>query len=249
LTAALVILALVSACGKDDSPAAPTGNDRLSASLSTAHIDFAFSEGDSVDAERQEVYHGWATARLGVEMPRKLQYRKYRDRVHMERINGRQTNGFAEPAAFIAHSIWAYDPHEALHVYSALVGTPPDFFNEGIAVAMAVDPSANNFVSIFGITPIHITARNAMRSGTLPSVESMMTSQGFQRLQATLSYPIAGSFVDYLLQSRGMTSMMGFFRSSTRADAAAVVESRFATAFGLSVAEADSGWRQFLSTV
>jgi hypothetical protein len=249
LPALMLIVATAAACGGDKTPSAPTGNDRLSASASTAHIDFILSEGDSVDAERQEAYHVWATAQLGVELPRKLQYRKYRDRSHMERINGRQTNGFAEPPSFIVHSIWPFDPHEAAHVYSAMIGVPSDFFNEGIAVAMAVDPQAGNFVSLWNVTPIHMIARDAMRSGQLPPVASMMTTEGFQRLQQTASYPLAGSFVDFLLGARGMSALQTFFRSSTRADSAGTVESRFAAAFGLSIAAADAEWRALLATV
>ena len=247
--ASVLIVATAAACGSDTTPSSPTGTDRLSASASTAHIDFTFSESDSVDLERQETYHLWATAQLGVEMPRKLQYRKYRDRAHMQRVNGRETNGFAEPPSFIVHSIWRFDPHEAAHVYSALIGVPSDFFNEGIAVAMAVDPLAGNFVSIWNVTPVHIIARDAMRAGQLPSVASMMTTEGFQRLSQTTSYPLAGSFVDFLVSTRGMSALQAFFRTSTRADSAATVESRFAAAFGFSVAAADAALRAFLANV
>jgi len=248
LPAVVVSVATAVACGKD-TPSAPTANDQLSGTASTANIDFSFSTGDSVDTERQEAFHAWATVQLDVAMPRKLQYRKYRDRAHMHRVTGHETNGFAEPPSFIVHSIWPYDSHEAIHVYSALVGVPSDFFNEGIAVAMAVDPMAGRFVSLWNSTPIDVIARASLRAGQLPSIASMMTTDGFHRLPESTSYPLAGSFVDFLLRTRGMRAMQVFLRSSTRTDSAAVIESRFAAAFGGPVAAAEAEWRAFLGTV
>ena len=72
-------------------------------------------------------------------------WRGYRDRDHMASLIGRSANGLAEPQRLEGHSIFSWHSHEAVHVYSALVGRPSDFFNEGLAVALALDPLAGRF--------------------------------------------------------------------------------------------------------
>ena len=126
--------------------------------------------GDSVETERQEAFHAWVVNQLQIVPPRRLQYRKYRDRAHMQRVTGQLTNGWADPPAWTAHSIWTWDAHEAVHVYTAVIGRPSDFFNEGIAVALSVDPSAGRFVSLWNNTPIDDIARSLHRTGTLPAI-------------------------------------------------------------------------------
>lgn len=238
------------ACGGSPStPSAPTTSDLLSQSASSAHIDYQFSEGDGVDAARQEAFHEWAVAELGIDVTRRLQYRKYRDREHLRRVTGNLADGFAQPPDFIAHSIRRFDAHEAIHVYTGLVGRPSDFFNEGIAVAMSVDPLDNRFVSFWGNIPIDIIARDLLRAGQLPSLpDGVITSEVFRRGNDQVTYPVSGSFVSYLLRAHGMPPIHAFFRSSTRDDSVATIQARFAAAFGVSLASAEGGWRAFLGT-
>ena len=101
----------------------------------SASFRYHYVAGDRVDADWQETYHAWATARLGVSLPQKIEYHKYQSRQAMgERTGNYNTNGFAEPSRFEIHTLWPTDNHEVVHIYTALVGRPSDFFN-GIAVA------------------------------------------------------------------------------------------------------------------
>jgi len=244
LYAALALL-LGPGCGSSN-PSGPTPADTLDQRVASQHVDFSYTSGDSVDTRRQDAYHEWAIATLGVQMG-KLQYSKYRDREHLRRVTGQSTNGFAEPATFKVHSIWPWDAHEAMHVYSALVGRPSDFFNEGIAVALTYDPAEGRFVSLWNNTPIHQIAGDLLRSNVLPAVTTMTDTEAFRRLPEQQSYPAAGSFVSFLLDDRGMATMLAFFRGGTREEARAAIESRFAATFGMSVAAAEARWRTFLT--
>jgi hypothetical protein len=102
--------------------------------------------GDTTNVPRQEAFNAWALERLAVVVPQKVEYRKHSSRAAMARYTGQgNANGFAEPERFVFHTIWPYDNHEVVHVYTALVGRPSDFFNEGIAVSFGTDPSNSNF--------------------------------------------------------------------------------------------------------
>ena len=249
---AIVSAIVITGCGGSSGPSGPSApalSDTLSQSAASAHIDYLFSEGDGVDAERQEAFHRWAVAELGIEVTRRLQYRKYRDRGHIGRVTGNLVDGFANPPDFIAHSIYRFDGHEAIHVYSGLLGRPSDFFNEGIAVAMAVDPLDNRFVPFWGSIPIDIIARDLLRVGQLPSLrDGVITSEVFRRGNDQVTYPVAGSFVGHLLRTHPMGAMHAFFRSSTRDDSVTTIEARFAAAFGVSLTSAEASWRAFLAT-
>jgi hypothetical protein len=243
---ALGCLALAS-CGADG-PTTPSAADQLSRTQVTAHIEFQFSEGDAVDAARQEAYYDWVIPYIGVSPPQRLQYRKYRDRGHLQRVTGQSTNGFADPPGWVVHTIWPWDAHEAVHVYTALIGRPPDFFNEGIAVALSFDPLEGRFVSLWNNTPIDTIARQHLSAGTLPAISGLAETEAFRLVADQLSYPVAGSFVGFLVRERGMASMRAFFQGGSRGEALSSIQSRFAAAFGWSLAEAETRWRVFLAS-
>lgn len=244
-TLAAALLLALTACGSGG-PTTPSATDALTGTVSSAHLEFHFSPQDAVDVPRQEAFHEWAVSELGVNPMQRLRYNKYRDRGHMERVTGQATNGWADPPAFTVHSIWPWDAHEAVHIYTSLIGRPSDFFNEGIAVALSVDPLDGRFVSLWNNQPIDDIARTLLRNGSLPSILGMAETDAFRRLPDQASYPAAGSFTSHLLQSHGVQAMRRFFELSARGDSQPVIQVRFASAFGVSLAEAESRWRAFL---
>lgn len=238
------LAAALAACG--GGPTAPSPADALSGSASSAHYDFHFADGDAVDSARQEAFHDWIVRELAISPSNRLHYNKYRDRAHMKRVTGKETNGFAEPSSWTVHSIWAFDAHEALHVYTALIGRPSDFFNEGIAVALSSDPMAGRFVPLWSNTPIDDVAKSLMRQGTLPPVDVMATTGGFRNIQEMVGYPAAGSFVAFMIRERGIASMRTFFQTSGRDDSLGAIQSRFEAAFGSTLTDADQRWRSYI---
>jgi hypothetical protein len=239
---ALSMLLLAAACGK--SSLAPS--EVLSQSTTTAHFDFRFASGDAVDAPRQEAFHDWIVARLGVSGTQRMTFNKYRDRNHIEKATGMSTNGFADPSTATVHSIWTWDAHEAVHVYTAAIGRPSDFFNEGIAVALSTDPLAGRFVSLWNNTPIHQIAADTLRAGLIPPLSTMVETEAFRRVSDQASYPLAGSFVSYLIDTHGMAAMREFFQGS-RTDPLVLIRLRFTLVFGLTLEDAELAWRAYLS--
>jgi len=247
LSAALLIASALAGCGGGSSPTAPDPGQEtapLSLSLETASYVFHYSEGDGVDAERQEALHEWATAQLGVAPGRKVQYFKYRSLAHMGSLTGRIANGWADPEAFEVHSIFRWNAHEAIHVYSALIGRPSDFFNEGLAVAMATDPLAGIYVPRWNGISVHTWARQ--HASTLLPLESMVTTPDFRSLDDATSYPQAGSFVAYLIETHGIGAVASLFAAGTRDDSKGRILSDFQRSFGVSLEQAERDWRGFL---
>jgi hypothetical protein len=181
-------------------------------------------------------------------VPPKIDYRKYTSRSDMATRTGvGNTNAYAEPETFTFHTLWPWDNHETVHIYTALVGRPSDFFNEGIAVAFQTDPLAGDFEPRFNGQQVHDAARLYRQTGQLVlPLSRIVTTAGFRGVSdSTLSYREAGSFVAFLIARFGLDRVLQFFRASTRDDALTVIESRFQQMFGTKLADAEAEWLAF----
>jgi hypothetical protein len=210
---------------------------------------YHYAVGDRVDADWQETYHAWATARLGVSLPQKIEYYKYQNRQAMgDRTGNYNTNGFAEPSRFEIHTLWPTDNHEVVHIYTALVGRPSDFFNEGIAVAFQTNPAAGDFESVFNGQQVHNACAVYLQAGTLViPLDRVVTTTTFRAVSdEVMSYREAGSFVRFAIDRYGMERMLHFFRISSRTDSVAAIQERFLTAFGASMEAAEGDWTAML---
>lgn len=246
------IVALVCAgCGGRDAsgPTGPTSTSALPFVRETATMRIYHEPGDTVNVDWQEAFNAWALGRLGVQPPQKIEYRKYVSRDAMGRYTGNATtNGFAEPALWRIHTIWPQDNHEIVHVYTAMVGRPSDFFNEGIAVAFQTDPPRGVFTASFNGVDVHDACRGYLRSGALPlPVATYVTTTGFRALpDQVLSYRYAGSFVRFLIERQGLPAVLQFFRPGTRDESASVIRARMQDTFGRSLDDLEADWLAML---
>jgi len=53
------------------------------------------------------------------------------------------------PTRWRFRTIGPYDNHEVVHVYSAMIGRPSDFNNEGLAVSFQADPGRSDLTVRF----------------------------------------------------------------------------------------------------
>jgi hypothetical protein len=245
IRAAAAVLAAVSACGgSNSSPSSPTALP-LPLAAESADFRFYYSAGDSVQIDRQEAFHAWATGRLGVVLPVKIDYRKYSSRSDMGARTGHYGgNAYAEPDLFTIHTILSFDNHETVHIYTARIGYPSEFFNEGIAVAFQTDPLAGDLEPRFNGEALDDSARRYLRSGQLVlPLSRLLATQDFRGItDDVLSYREAGAFVAYLITRFGMDPLLQFFRISSREDPVDVIRQRFASAFGTTLEAAEAGW-------
>ena len=244
-----VVLLQAAACGSSsDTPSGPTASP-LPLAAESSNFRYYYSPGDTVQIERQEAFHAWAVARLGVAMPQKIDYRKYTSREDMgARTGAYNTNVYAEPGRFTIHTLSTWDNHETVHIYTALIGLPSEFFNEGIAVAFQTDPMNGRFEPWFNGDPVHDSVRRYRQLGQLVlPLSNIVTSTGFRSItDSTLGYREAGSFVAFLMTQYGLERVLAFFRASSRDDALGVIETRFRQAFGMALADAETEWLAFV---
>jgi hypothetical protein len=239
----LVLSATLAAC--DGNPAGPTeSNTALSQITTTAHYVIHSAPGDSVDTVWQDAFHEWLVPALQLQPSPPLDYHKYRDRAHLAALTGRSTNGFAEPETTRFHTIWPTDNHESVHTIVILqMGFPPALFTEGVAVAHSTDPVRGILTPRWSGTDVHVLARGYDATGRLPAVSSLLRSSEFFNFDMNMTYPCAGSFVRYLIDTYGLAPLKAYFASSTFEDAAAITESKFLAAYGRPVASLWDEWR------
>lgn len=235
------VLVAVATCG-------PQGGT-LDQTLSSEHYLYRYASGDHVDVDRQEAYHAWLIGALPIAPAGPVEYRKYKDRAHMEAVTGRATNGFADTTRLLIHTIWPWDNHEVVHTLVIRAwGHPPALFNEGIAVAHQANPAAGDLAPRWNGQDLHALTRAADAAGRLPDLSRITTSTGFFDFDTQLTYPMAGSFVRWLIDTRGLGPIEALFRTSSFGAPAADTEAKFQAAYGTSLSAAWREWRDWLAT-
>jgi hypothetical protein len=243
------LIVATSACS--DAPASPSSQapDRaLSVRLETPHLVFHYSPGDVVEAARAEAFHDWAVAFLDVSCPKKVDYYKFKDRAQQYELTERRVTGWAIPAP--AFQVWTYMPfmnHEQFHLYSMLLGTPTTFFVEGIAVAYQVDPLAGDFEAREKSGErVHDVARDYRQTGRLLPIAQIVTGDGWNTGDFTVTYIEAGSFVRYVADVHGIGKMKQVFRTIAWSDSLPVISAKFQGIYGVSLADAEREWLAFI---
>lgn len=239
---ALTLSVVLPACRDGIGP-----EDELTRILESEHYTYRMSPGDQVDTLWQETYHDWLTAELGITARRKIEFYKYRDRSQLKRLTGEDTNGFAEPAAYRIHTIWPFDNHEVVHTVAVdRWGSTPALFSEGFAVAHQTVPLRNIYEPHWSGTAVHDLARQYLADDRIPALDQLLESTGFRRFDPEITYPLAGSFVRYLIDTDGLDRVVEFISRSGSDDRADATRANFQAAFGQEVEEAWGRWLTFL---
>ncbi|MGH7468730.1 MAG: hypothetical protein ACRENP_12300 [Longimicrobiales bacterium] len=237
------LLLLVPACDDATTP----GSDPLSQTLTSAHYVYHLAQGDAVDTTWQERYLAWLMPALDLQFNSRLDYFKYRNRSHITALTGRATNGYAEPGTTRFHTIWPTDNHEAVHaLVILLMGHPPALFNEGVAVAHQTLPPSGILTPRWSGQDVHVLARQFDATGRLPSLDQLVASTSFFQFDTNVTYPMAGSFVRYLIDTHGLATFKVFLRNSRFDAAPTQTESAFQTAYGRSISAVWTEWRSWL---
>jgi hypothetical protein len=213
----------------------------------TAHYVVYAAPGDSVDTAWQEQYYDWLLAALEVPSTPRLEYRKYTSREHLQALTGRSTNGFAETNSPRFHTIWPIDNHECVHSVVMLeIGHPPPLFNEGVAVAHQTFPDRGRFTPTWNGIDLHQLARQSDQAGQLPPLSSLLSVPDFFSHDTNITYPGAGSFVRYLIDTYHLAPFKAYVSSAGFEDQPSTTESRFRAAYGRPLSDVWSEWRAWL---
>jgi len=144
------------------------------------------------------------------------------------------------------YSIWPFDAHEVVHVYSGPWGFPVALFVEGLAVAYTTNPAAGDFVAKWNGTPVHTAARQLRASGQLLPIASIAETAAFRAQNDLVTYPESGSFVRFLIDTEGVAQMRRLYGAMPNGASLAGVRSAFAQVYGYSLDEAEARWLRFL---
>ena len=237
--------AAVSACGDESSPTDTETRRLLSQRIDTDDISFYMAEGDSVNADYQQAFHEWAVPYLGISMPQRLRYFKYFNNAHTTELTGQPYGSWADVEGYAVHSVELQQGHEAIHCYSRVIGWPTDFFTEGIAVALDLNPYTGEDIEFFG-APIHDLCRNWLAEGTLYPLSGMLDEAGFWTGRWSQSYPQAGSFVRFLIAEHGLEVFKEMFRAVDDDASTETVLNAFENVYGMPLDEAERLWHDFL---
>ncbi len=235
-------------CG--GSPTSPTASGPpLSHSVATAHFDFQWAEGDTVDTAWQEAFHEWATRELQVTITRRISYSKYQSPLHMLALHygPGNVNAWCDPDLFTLHTIWSFDNHEVIHLYATTFGRATSLLNEGLAVAYQVDPMRGDMTPRWNNRHVHDVSAGWRRQGRLVALGQMLTIDQFRAIDSQVSYPEAGSFVRFLLDTQGgVPRIKALFIRSTQQDAPEVTRQSIEAVYGKPLEALEADWLAML---
>jgi hypothetical protein len=239
----------IGAAGCGSAPATPSPFAfLLGVTAVTGAFEYHAAAGDPIDVDRQEAYHSWATAALDVTMTQRIRYNKYQSREHMAQVIGvGNTNGFADAKTFEIHTIWSYDNHEVVHLYSSVFGRAVALWSEGLAVAHQTNPAGGDLVPRWSGGPLHRLAQQFRSDGRLIPIAELLSTAGFRRFDPNLTYPESGSFVSFILDTCGLAGVKQLFRAGSPDDGADRVAADFQTICGRSIASAEQAWLAMLA--
>jgi hypothetical protein len=224
----------------------PSLNSVLTETQTSAHYIYHYTPGDSVNPAFQEAFYGWDSAQLSVSLGQKIQYYKFTDANQKQQLTGMAGNGDSDTSTDSIYIIWPDDNHETTHLLTATIGIPTPFVNEGMAVANQTDPLDKIYSPNWNGDSPHYWAKEYLQSGQLPALSSLLDQNTFEAFDPNMSYPIAGSFVRYLIDTYGITAVLKLFPGASHSDSPATTMSRFQDVFGKSFTDAEQDWHAFL---
>jgi tetratricopeptide (TPR) repeat protein len=184
---------------------------------------------------------------LGVTQPTRITAFFFRTTEEKRRLMGASNTYIAKPwrnEVYLQLGGWPHPVlfHEVVHVVAGNVGRGPFRVSgsiggmlpsagiiEGVAVAVAWDERED-------LTP-HQWARALVEVGHAPSIEET-EGLGFLLQPASRAYTASGSFVRWILETRGSGAVRRLYASGS-----------YEETLGMPLAEAEAEWRAFLETV
>ena len=234
---------LLAACGGRSTPSLTSV---LTETQASAHYIYHYTPGDSVNPIYQEAFYTWDSAQLSVNLGQKIQYYKFTDANQKQQLTGMEGTGNADPSTDSIYTIWPKDNHETTHLLTATIGMPTPFINEGMAVANQTDPLDKIYTPNWNGNSPHYWAKQYLQAGQLPALSGLLDKTAFEAFDPNMSYPIAGSFLRYLIDTYGMTAVLKLFPGASSSDSPSTTISRFQDVFGKSFTGAEQDWHAFL---
>jgi hypothetical protein len=156
-------------------------------------------------------------------------YYTYNSPEEIAAVTGHHAAGLTFARRREVHSTQPFHRHELVHLVAAELGDPGRFFQEGLAVVLGDERKWN------GRSADSLARANADAA----TVAALVAD--FDGAQPDVAYPVAGSFMAWLIDTYGLDRVRGLFRISGEQGAGA-----FQAAFGSTIEEAARDWRRSL---
>jgi hypothetical protein len=206
--------------------AEPPRGFRLAAQ--TQHFLFYSRHGEPIDVHEVE-RSVWRVQRLlGQELGGRAEYYRYGSAEEVAADVGPYATGVTLGRLRQIHTVRECHLHEIVHLVAAQLGDPGPFFAEGLAVALSGSKWR-------GQTLAGLRVPADLRGRPLSALAG-----GFERLPPDVAYPLAGSFVAFLIKAHGVSRVAEFFRACGPSGAPS--EPAFRRLFGATLDEAGEAW-------
>lgn len=142
--------------------------------------------------------------------------------------------------------------HEAVHLVAAGVGSPPALFNEGLAVYLSERLRDPALADLDGDkATLDERAAQWLRQGEGIGLRELLTYTqiGPERSRPQVAYPLAGSFVKFLVERHGRDKFLEAYRALRNSPDPAIQDANAAVCqriYGCPVAKLEEEWKECL---
>lgn len=196
-------------------------------------------------ADYHRYWYEFLAKRLALTTPPHIDSYVYRDRQQKSRLMGGRGTMVAKPwlgeihvhGTEIPH--WVI-PHELVHALAAPLGSGPFAITArgGILIDMGIVEGLAE-----GLTPsrsdysLHVWSKALRELGRAPDVRALVSVTDFWRQPPTRAYTVMGSFIDFLLRTRGPEPVRKLYR-----------EGDFTAALGEDLDVVSAEWERFVDS-
>ena len=220
---------------------------KLTKQFSSRHFRYYLEWDDKVDTIFQEKYFEWLLKQLQVDLSDTISYYKLKDKQIIENLTGFEANAFANPDSNAIFTIWPSDNHECVHlVLCRNVGCPPALFGEGIAVAHQAYTVDDEFIPSWNGEDFHVLSKTYYEDKTLPNLDSLLGIYSYWNIDMNITYPVAGSFVRYLVDNYGINTFKELISLTNYTDSASIMRLNFKEYYKI---EIDSVWNDWIGFI
>jgi hypothetical protein len=193
-------IALLAAAMPASPVAAPDG---FSLVAETRNFSFFTRGAEKVEAEKTQKFFDETSRKLGVQVAGKASYFRYSWPEELAFVVGGAAAGAtgAYMASGDVHSTKGFDAHEIVHRAAFQLGNPGALFQEGLAVELG-DGGRFNGAKVDDIA-----------RGLAGRFEFETLLERFTSLAPEVRYPLAGSFLRFLIRRHGLDKLSQFFRA------------------------------------
>ncbi len=185
-----------------------------------------------------------------LELDRKFNFYFYQDRSSLMRYQANRGNYVEEYRDRVYSCEFPVDMHETTHLLFSQIGRHSGLFSEGIAVHLGQEIVQNGWRN----HSCSWWAKRLVMEKRLPSLGTVITSDRFYSGEwstiGDIHYPVACSFVGFLLQRNDMEQFKRFYASINPENQNSKIEilDLFLKYYGASLETVESEWRSKLLT-